>query len=1250
MGFGDTLGTNNRPTPVVDEQAYKVLEGIYAYLNNQKDSTKTVGAGLGNVEDAINAGNKAAAKEANSEKVRSMAAERNNRAVTSALHSKIDKYNRAMNELAGSLKDIGRQVLDMLGNMAKQSLRSYDENVRSMRKQFLTTEQISANLLKGDKAKEALSKMGIRVNSSETKNIVSELAAAGADTSNLTEKQIAAITMMNKTMGTDVTTALKLVRKSSDPDALIKMAVNAADQTGKKTTEALVNAANEEWFNKFARSQGGTTEALQTLQNAAKSLDSALGEYGLGVDQQKNLITGLAKISSGQLEKVKQDEIMNMLAISADAMKSPEKLMEGIQNMITRTDISEQDKFNRLEVLRKAGVDQSVIDSMQNAIEAAAKGEYKTKSIRSEEENQEAVNQAQQGGKVGGLIDSIMTGINTATGGIFSAGAAKLNEMFGDNGSIEGIVSSGFKLVVGLLTTIATSKFIGNPLQMFGSGLGKLLGGMSTKLLAGLGIGGAVVGLLAATGALDELKPAFKDFIDAMKPVLTDIMNTLVPTIKEVWQTLSKVLRDTVKLLVPVIDGVLKAVAPVLTNVIKSIVPVLDSVIKLSVPILESVFKVLTPILDSLVKTVMPIFNTIVNTLMPVFNTILEVLTPILEVVIDSIGPVIEILAKATTPVLEIIGKALQLTAPIFEFAMKPIGMALELICAPIKAIAKWCGFDEESRSREKDKKQQEKAITEGKDRAALAKNRQDQLQQYSVEQLKLIARNLSTKDSSYSQIAETLRNNPNITKDQLINVIRFNSSGGGYDGGKKVMPKEEFDKLIDNSIKKHGKASGGVFSSATPSIVGEAGKEAVVPLERPKEMKDVLSDLNTNEKLSLLKALLNNTSGVTLASIASTLSTLLVKDKQTQSTGSISSTNVSTNANQNQPTVLPSDNVPGDDPATLEKILTMAGQYRTMVYERLLHGWQGKTKDGFKQRKKWYDEAIKNAANQEGRELIKGTYAERALDYGVSQLGKPYLLRSLGKIGYVCNELVNACVQASGFDMGKFRVHGVKATFANIKKGKYAGEEYPNFRIRDDLTPQTAIPGMVFFQDARKDQKDGFQPGHIGLVYYGHQKLHASGGSANYTKEGFLPNWQTPCRGVTVTPFDNSNYVIGEFPGLFEKASGEWKPPKDSPVPFGPVENLDKVSSTVKSASEAGLMSSDEITNLMVETTGVSRSIAAQYAAQAAKLMDGKNKEEVIAILMEIAKCLKGIAVSSISNNKQPMMSVSRPAMSVYQ
>ena len=428
----------------------------------------------------------------------------------------------------------------------------------------------------------------------------------------------------------------------------------------------------------------------------------------------------------------------------------------------------------------------------------------------------------------------------------------------------------------------------------------------------------------------------------------------------------------------------------------------------------------------------------------------------------------------------------------------------------------------------------------------------------------------------------------------------------------------------------------GGVVSSATPAIVGEAGKEIILPLTSGDHMREVLSTLSPREKFGLLKELLHAGQTPSLDLMSDILYKVLTS-KSSSSPDMASSILAS----------LPTSSVPGDDQATINKILDYAGPARGMVYDRLMHGWKGTYKDGFKQRKKWYDEALQNAANQEGRDMIRGTYAERALDYGVSELGKPYILRSLGKIGYVCNELVNAAIQASGFKMGKFRVNGVKATFANIQKGKMSGEGYPNFRIRDDLTPQTAIPGMVFFQDARKNQEGGFQPGHIGLVYYGHQKLHAAGGSANYTKEGFLPNWQTPCRGVTVTPFDGSNYVIGEFPGLFEQATGEWKPPVSSPVPFGPTPSDSQLQNNISSSvKKAGLLSDAELNELAKEAGLQNASAMTEFVKQAEILLNSNNtdKDSIVTILLDIAKYLRG-AIQS----KQPMMSVARPPMSTY-
>ena len=1370
----------------LDEQAHLINSLIKGISDSEAEAARRAreeAAARQRAEEEARNQFKAEQSGEKSSQVRSIANERRQRAANAAVNGKINKSISAIDVLTNTLKDIGKKLIEIVSDMAKQSLRSYDENAKNMRKQFITTAQIKESLLKGDKAKEALSKMGIKVNSNETKSIVSELHNAGADTKSLTDKQIAAITMMNKTMGTDVKTALSLVKTSKDPEEIIRVAVQASDTTGRETTSRLMQSVNESWFARYAQQVGGTEKAISEFQKLAKSLDASLGDYGLSADSQKGLIETAVKISSGQIEKVKQDEIANMLAISGDAMKNPEKLVEGIQNMITRTDISKEDKLARLRVLDGVeGINQEFITSLQNAITANSIGEYKQKQIRNGKQNLDAINQAQQGGKLGGLIDSIMTSINTATSGLFDGGifgslSAEIDEMFGSNLTMEEIVSGGFKVIISLLTAIVMSDVVkggfdaltgaisgASGLSGLATGAGKAgntaakagtaasKAGASALKTGAKAIGAKALKGIPVVGAITGLGLAAYDIYEAetYKPedISTDLNTQAAKDEEKKLQKEMKKAKTAGALLKldalvagaaagaaiggpvgAIVGGVISAAGGlVVDHFVEASNNLKDTEIR--VKSLEDLDKKVKTLDEQIAKTTdegikQQLIALRENTAaqrevvrkqlnekerthwanMTGGTTDQSVIDSIRQTMVDSgneYNKLKDTLSKLKSEEERLKDEEARLRSEGKIQEADNINSKLMLIADDIvrKTVQK-----DEARQNELNARL---ALEKGIDTNLVEEYGSDNVQDI----LQLVREDVGnqswmhtqgdyekhTLDRLMDQLSEGTNGNElydhiaKLSNSQKIEFLTERAKSAGMqdqqmidefikkaveasanDVGDKEMYAnflkyfEASQRLSEEQLKEQKKAndiaqqptldvkmlaSGGIYSSFTPAVVGEAGKEAVIPLERPDDMKRVLSDLSSNEKLALLKALLSKRQSITWSLMGNALATVLGIGSN-----STSSEDVHTSSNQNILDSLPKDGVPGDDQATLNRILGFAGPYAGIVYQRLLHGWKGNVKDGFKQRKKWYDEAIANAANQEGRDLIAGTYAERALDYGVSELGKPYILRSLGKIGYVCNELVNACIQASGFNMGKFRVNGVKATFANIQKGKYSGNEYPNFRIRNDLTPQTAIPGMVFFQDSRKNQEGGFQPGHIGLVYYGHQKLHASGGSSDYTKEGFLPNWQTPCRGVTVTPFDGSNYVIGEFPGLFEQASGNFKSNKGSSIPFGPTSTAasgseiknysSSFSSSVNSAvKKAGLLSDDELNELAKEAGLQNASAMTEFIKQAEILLNSnKDRDSIVAILLDIAKYLRGAVTSS----KQQMVSVARPAASIY-
>lgn len=1209
------------------------------------------------------------------EEVRSINAERNNRAVNNALFGKLDKQVSVMDKLTDCLKEIGERILDMLKNMAKQSLRAYDDAVRGQRQQLLTTKQIKENTLKADHGREYLEKKGIKISSGEISSLLPELAALGEDISTLSKEQLANMALLKKTAGVDTKTALLLARSVKNQEAFTKFATNASDTTGRATTAAILSQINEAWYQRASMTFGGQEEMLTMIQNTAKSMDSMLGHYGLNADSQKNLINTTLKIASGQIEKVKEDEIANALMISGDAMRSPEKLLAGLENLITNQNMSMSQKLNRLRVLENVeGIDQSLIDAVTLAIEAQAEGKYKKKGIRSEEDNKEAINQAQRGGKLGGFIDSLISGVNTATGGMLSDLSATLNEYFGENASMEAVVSTGFKMVVGLLSTIVVSKLIGNPLKLIGGAISKgilssagsvlarLGAGLATKLAplaAALGpITAALVGIAAVVGVGTAFYKWTKDR-DAEREDKRSKLSELDKAVQD------KALLEA-DLQLAEQKGDTKA-----ASVIKSKIADADKQIEA----LQKQVKIAARIVELNDKDAKLNFTHIKSKEDEVKKLLEErqrleragdtVGVKAKDQQLKSIGGGIEYISRAARDInlfakdaedieknsyqREVYRKSTyddiyltwdkETADKFFEIVTRSTPNYEDLKNNPLASKYENLFNAINARAYGVDSVPSFNGLTPSQ-KTALYNNAPNVI----ANELKNAIANAKTAEEHIflSDIVDSLRYTKEMySSNSILNKESHKTQQELLSNSRALN--ENFSK---NAIVLRTFAKGGVVDKATHSLVGEAGKEAILPLTRKNDLARVLLSLNNDEKLNILKVILGHPSVRSMSGIFAILERALFKNINFGQYKQPKTTQQKTQPQDNQqlPTIPDGTFAPGDDPDTINKILSYASpEYRNILAQKLI--------DGRKKRKKWFDESLANASNMSGRDLIRGTYAERALAAGVSQLGKPYILRSLGNIGYVCNELTDYAMRKSGFDMKDFRIYSVGQTFSNlvngrtgtIKSGARKGQkkEFPEFRLRPDLTPETAPPGMVFFSKKNKDAL----PGHIGLVYYNHKILHSSGGSSNYTPGGFLQGWQVPCRGVSVTDFNKSqHYEFGEFPGLFEKANGEFA--GDINSSFGPMAELSKTKSNLDTQlEEQQRMVKDAMNAVIANTSGEVRKAAMQYAEQAMKLLDGKNTKDVIDSLGRIIQYLRSIAAST----KSPTPNVSRAPVVKY-
>lgn len=1193
------FSASNAPTQVnVQGINKKALDGIVAAINNTSRS-------ITRLTNDFNGASEAQKKAKESEKIHSLARDRNDRATAAALHDEIDKGITGIETLQKTLKNALDKLTDIVSDMAKNALKSYDQTVRGLREVFMSTVDMKTEMIKADRASQKLREKGIVVTSQQTKQTVEQMNKAGFDSRKFSEEQVAAITVGMKS-GLSLQAAVAQSQRSKDQIALAKTFATASQQTGRETFKAISEALEKDqtamavYMKRTGKAQETATADILTY---AQQLDSVLGGY-LSNDEQAKILQQMMLLNSKQLDKLNQP-FADLLGISPEAFKNAsnrEELMtQGIYKMIQSGNVE------YLNVLKNAvGQNSPLIDAVSQAQAAYKAGNYKLGMIYEDETNAiDAFNKNNPGGEIGALIDGLMTDINTFTdsigikGGIFGGLAAEVNELFGDSVGMEDIVTTGFKETLKILKNAASNGWGGTAktlAALFGggatgfgaallSGASDPLAGTMLKTLTGNGVKGLI---------LNGLKTALAPIASAIAPIIPPLLAIAgiiaAGTLFAKWvkrrydeDVAAKEAEEKVKKL-----EAQKANAEKMLSALQQAKETSD-----------------TNEYDSEIESLQ---KQIAN--------------------LNSQLPAAQLDAKQKR------WKADQKDDQTGEYVNKLSNLESDLKALDI----------------------QRKAV-ETKIQQLQADNvSEDKLNPW-LDQLEDIRKQygnlFESVNTSYGDV-HTLGRDLSLQARGEINSAVFNdlvlsgavsaeaaeSIKNMADAGTKFYNESKKNVEDEEAARKYNQqrraemygpklANGGIFDAPINALIGEAGKEVVLPLTRPDRMRELLSSLTNNEKSSIISA--------------------------------INASNQTNNSNNTDLNVQSNSTAPGNDAATINKILSYSSN-KAYVYDSIRYGRNRdgslKSKDpeyGAKKREAWYQESLQNAQNREGYDLIKGTWAERALAWGASQIGLPYLLRSIGKIGYVCNELTNAALLGSGFDLKDFRIHGVKTTFANISSGKMVSgkdrkgrmREYPAFRLRPDITPENAVPGMIFFQDSSKNKDGQFAPGHVGLVYYGHQRLHSAGGSGDYSgPDAFLNKYQTPCRGVTVNEFDkNARYQFGELPGLFEQASGEWEPPKNAPVEFGPTDINKKPGEAI--LNEQNNLADSAKSSVTENTSKYQAADMQKYIKLVTGMMGTNNTKEILSFMEVMVKYLRDIA--NAPANKRPNMSPSRPVPNIY-
>jgi phage-related protein len=296
------------------------------------------------------------------------------------------------------------------------------------------------------------------------------------------------------------------------------------------------------------------------------------------------------------------------------------------------------------------------------------------------------------------------------------------------------------------------------------------------------------------SSALQMIIPFVIDILNAVKPILDifiQMAKDFLPIIQDLFATLLPVIQDILKALVPIITDVLKVMQPILQQIagifmdlVKQLIPPLKTLFMALVPIIQTIFQALAPIMNVIldaIKEILPLILDLFSQLVPIAMEIINALMPLITEILNLIAPILK-------PILGIFIKLAEFLLPTIVNLIKTILPLLQPILQIFTGIAQIIG-----------------GILSG-DFSKVA------------EGLKSIAEGLI---NLVIKAFELLLNLPI----KAINAMLDYVPGLGAD----TIPNVKFPKVK--------LAEGGIVSKPTNALIGEAGPEAVVPLNSDKSM-----------------------------------------------------------------------------------------------------------------------------------------------------------------------------------------------------------------------------------------------------------------------------------------------------------------------------------------------------------------------------------------------------------------------------
>jgi len=381
-----------------------------------------------------------------------------------------------------------------------------------------------------------------------------------------------------------------------------------------------------------------------------------------------------------------------------------------------------------------------------------------------------------------------------------------INLLYGQSDALSDYTNS-LKDVSGITEEIA-----GKQMQTFSAQLQLL---QSRIQDVGIAIGGPIVDLLLTL--MEDLGPVFDilgtlmvDMFAELTPVIGQLIGflpsllqafaPLIPIIGKIAETVMKVvtlalppLITLFEKLMPIFQVLIEKLLPVFVNLFELLMPVIDELATLFADVLIIAFEFLVPILMDLIEALMPL----AQDLFPVITDIIKKLAPIIVTMLEAFMPLVNI-------ILPIIIRQIEILIPFLVFLAEIFGKILVYAIEVLAGFVKFLG---------------ERFADLGTLFVDVFTNVQ-----------KFFAGIVNGMIGLFEGFINGVIDGINwlIRK---INTIKINVPATPFNQA--FTMGFDFRELERISIPRIQLAEGGIVTKATRALIGEAGPEAVIPLDK---------------------------------------------------------------------------------------------------------------------------------------------------------------------------------------------------------------------------------------------------------------------------------------------------------------------------------------------------------------------------------------------------------------------------------